>query len=149
VIHAAAPMLRSVLYVAEETTMRLDGVALEASRVLACEVPRSAVVRAAVIAWLDGAERRPREIVIQAIRAAAQRSAVPLLRYPQRWSGELVARLDRFAYEASRALACKVSRSVVVRVAVAGWLDIEHASPDVVTQAIRAALVRRGRKAKA
>jgi predicted transcriptional regulator len=142
-------MRRNVLYVGDEMTARLDGLAGDASRVLGREVSRSAVIRAAVTAWLDDADRGRLPGVLQAIRVATQRSAEPLRRYPQRWSEELAARLDRFAREASRTLGCKVSPSMIVRVAVAVWLDAEHASPDVVTQAIGAALVRRGRKAKA
>ena len=44
--------------------------------------------------------------------------------------------------------ACRVSRSAVVRVAIAEWLDVAIAAPAVVTEAICVALVRRGRKAK-
>jgi predicted transcriptional regulator len=138
----AAPLLRDMLRVTQEMTVRLDQLAFDASRTLACEVSRSAVVRAAVTAWLDGADHWQPSIVTQAIQAATQRSAAPLRRYPARWSAELATRLERFAHER------KLSRSVVVRVAVVRWLDAALASPDIVTQAIRAALVRRGRKAK-
>jgi predicted transcriptional regulator len=144
----SAPLVRDVLHVDEETTAPLDRLARVTSRALACEVSRSAVVRAAVIAWLDGAERGPLGVVLDAIRAAARRSAVRLRRFPQRWPAALAARLDRFARRASSALACKVSRSVVVRVAIPVWLDAAIASPAAATEAIRAVLVRRGRKAK-
>jgi predicted transcriptional regulator len=144
----SARLVREVLHVDKTTTAPLDELARVTSRVLAREVSRSAVVRAAVIAWLDGAESGPLVVVTAAIRAAAQRSAVRLRRSPQRWPEELAARLDRFARSASSALACKVSRSVVVRAAIPVWLDAAIASPAVVTEAIRVALVRRGRKAK-
>ena len=144
----SAPLVRDVLHVAEEMTARLDELARETSRALARQVSRSAVVRAAVLAWLDGADRERLGGAAEAIRAAARRSAVRLRRYPQRWSEELAARLEAFARRASAVLACKVSRSVVVRVAVAVWLDAAPASPAVVTEAIRAELVPRGRKAK-
>jgi predicted transcriptional regulator len=144
----SASLVREVLHVDATTTAPLDDLARVTSRALAREVSRSAVVRAAVLAWLDGAERGPLVVVIDAVRVAAQRSAVRLRRYPQRWPEELAARLDRFARSAGRALACKVSRSAVVRVAIAVWLDAAQASPAVVTEAIRVALVRRGRKAK-
>ncbi len=142
----SAPLQRDVLHLASEMLARVDELAHEAGRALAREVSRSAVVRAAVIAWLDGAERGPLGSVTAAIRAAAHRSTVRLRRYPQRWPEELAARLDRFKRSAGRALACKVSRSVVVRVAVAVWLDAAPTAPAVVTEAIRAALVPRGRK---
>lgn len=144
----SAPLMRDVLHVDETTMAPLDDLARVTSRALAREVSRSAVVRAAVIAWLDGAERGSLGVVAAAIRAAAHRSTVNLRRYPQRWPEELSARLDRFARRASRALACKVSRSAVVRVAISVWLDAAPTSPAVVTEAIRVALVRRGRKAK-
>jgi len=144
----SAPLVRDVLHVAKEMTTRLDELARETSRVLAREVSRSAVVRAAVIAWLEGAERRSVVVVMEAIRVASQRMEVRLRRYPQRWPDEVRARLDRIVRSARHALACKVSRSVVVRVAITVWLDAAPASPVVVTEAIRAALVPRGRKAK-
>jgi predicted transcriptional regulator len=144
----SAPLVRAVLRVDAMTTAPLDELARVTSLVLAREVSRSAVVRAAVIAWLDGAERGPLGVVLDAIRAAAQRSAKRLQRFPQRWPAALAARLDRFARSASCALACKVSQSVVVRVAIPVWLDAAIASPAAATEAIRAVLVRRGRKAK-
>jgi predicted transcriptional regulator len=125
---------------------RLDDLAREVARVLAREVSRAAVVRAAVKAWLDIAESRPPDFMSQAILAATKRPAAPLLRYPQRWPAALRDRLDQFARSSKRALACNVSRAVIVRVAVAAWLDAAGASPAVVTEAIRAALVPRGRK---
>ncbi len=143
-----APLVRDVLHVAEEMTTRLDELARATSRALAREVSRSAVVRAAVLAWLDAADRERLGGAAEAIRAAARRSAVRLRRYPQRWPEELAARLEAFARRASVVLACKVSRSVVVRVAVAVWLDVAPESPAVVTEAIRAELVPRGRRAK-
>jgi predicted DNA-binding protein len=144
----SAPLMRDVLRVAEEMTARLDELARVTSRVLAREVSRSAVVRAAVIAWLDGADRERLDGAAEAIRTAAKRSAVRFRRYPQRWPEALAARLEAFARRASSVLACKVSRSAIVRVAVAVWLDAAPASPAVVTEAIRAELVPRGRKAK-
>ena len=96
----------------------------------------------------EGAERRSVVVVMEAIRVASQRSDVRFRRYPQRWSDEVRARLDRVVLSARLALACKVSRSVVVRVAIAVWLDDARASPAAVMEAIRAELVPRGRKAK-
>ena len=143
----SAPLVRDVLHVAKEMTTRLDELARETSRVLAREVSRSAVVRAAVHAWLDGADRERLGGAAEAIRAAAKRSAVRLRRYPQRWSEALATRLEAFVCRARAVLACKVSRSAIVRVAVAVWLDAAPASPAAVTEAIRAELVPRGRKA--
>jgi predicted transcriptional regulator len=142
----SAPLRRDLLHLASEMLTRLDELAREVGRALAREVSRAAVVRAAVTAWLDVAESRPPDFMGQAIRAATKRPAEPLLRYPQRWPAALRDRLDQFARSSTRALACKVSRSAVVRVAIAVWLDAAGASPAVATEAIRAALVSRGRK---
>ena len=144
----SAPLVRDVIHVPEEMTARLDALARVTSCALAREVSRSAVVRAAVIAWLESAERRSVVVVMEAIRVASQRMEVRLRRYPQRWPDEVRGRLDRVVRSARLALACNVSRSVVVRVAIAVWLDAAAASPVVVTEAIRAELVPRGRKAK-
>jgi hypothetical protein len=144
----SAPLVRDVLHVAEEMTTRLDELARVTSRVLAREVSRSAVVRAAVLAWLDGADRVRLGVVAEAIRAEARRSAVRLRRCPLRWSEALAARLEAFVRRVRAVLTCKVSRSAIVRVAVAVWLDAAPASPAAVTEAIRAELVPRGRKAK-
>ena len=144
----SAPIVRDVLHVPEEMTARLDDLARVTSRALAREVSRSAVVRAAVLAWLDGAECVPLGVVTDAIRAARRRPLARHRRYPQRWSRELAARLERFARSASASLTCKVSRSAVVRVAITAWLDAALTSPVRMTEAIRAELVPRGRKAK-
>lgn len=144
----SAPLRREVLHVESETLARLDEHARQAGHALACEVSRAAVVRAAVTAWLDVAERRPLDFMSQAIRAATKRPTAPFLSYAQRWPVALYKRLDQFACSSKRALACKVSRAAIVRVAIVVWFDIAGASPAVVTEAIRAALVPRGRKAR-
>ena len=136
------PLVRDMLYVPEEMTARLDALAL------ACKVPRSAVVRAAVIAWLKGAEHWVVGVVMEAIRVASQRMGVRLRRYSQRWPEEVRVRLNRVVNRAGLALPCKVSLSVVVRVAIAVWFDGARVSPAWVTEANRAAQVPRGRKAK-
>jgi predicted DNA-binding protein len=142
----SAPLQRDMLRLASEMLARLDELAGATGRALACEVSRAAVVRAAVTAWLDVAESRPLDFVSQALRAAAKRPAARFQLYPQRWPAALYDRLDRFARSSKRALACNVSRAAIVRVAVAVWLDAGPAVPAVVTEAIRAALVPRGRK---
>lgn len=143
-----APLRRDVVRLDGEIVARLDELARATGRALACEVSRSAVVRAAVTAWLDVAESRPLDFMSQAIRAAAKCQATHFQHYSQRWPTALAVRLDQFARSSTRALACRVSASALVRVAVAVWLDAAPASPAVVTEAIRAALVPRGRKAR-
>ncbi len=141
----SAPLVRHVLHVTEGMTAQLDELARATSRALAREVSRSVVARAAVLAWLDGADRERLGGAADAIRAAARPSTARLRRYPQRWPGGLAERVEAFARRASAVLACKVSRSAVARVAIAVWLDAALASPALVTEAIRAELVPRGR----
>jgi hypothetical protein len=56
-------------------------------------------------------------------------------------------RLDELAGVASAALQREVPRSAVVRAALGAWLDaIDDADPAQLIEAIRASLVKRGRK---
>jgi hypothetical protein len=56
-------------------------------------------------------------------------------------------RLDEIAELAGTVLQCDVSRAAVVRAAVQGWLTSNaHIHPDQLVAAIRAAMVKRGRK---
>lgn len=70
-----------------------------------------------------------------------------LSRNVMRFSRGTVARLDRIAVDASRALRCSVSRATVARAAVATWLDAgEQGDPADTFAEIGAAIVKRGRK---
>ena len=56
-------------------------------------------------------------------------------------------RLDDLASRASTALQCEVSRSAVLRAAIDAWLAaIDHVDPAQLIEAIRASLIKRGRK---
>ena len=56
-------------------------------------------------------------------------------------------RLDEIAELAGEILACEVSRAAVVRAAVQAWLTTSAGGhPDVLIEAIRGAMVKRGRK---
>ena len=80
-IHAAirsdTPLYPHVQHWPEEMATRLDTLARKAGRALRCEVSRSAVVRAALTVWLGDAERRPTQLVAQAIRASRVTLAQP------------------------------------------------------------------------
>lgn len=56
---AAEPLQRDVLHLPSELVARIDHRASEASALLGCEVPREAVVRAAVAAWIRATDARP------------------------------------------------------------------------------------------
>lgn len=63
-------LLRCVLRLPGDTLDRVDELAGAASVALFCDVPRAAVVRAALTAWLDIADEVNPEQVIEAIRVA-------------------------------------------------------------------------------
>ncbi len=63
-------LLRSVLRFPPATQDRLDQLAELASAALDCEVPRAAVVRAAVCAWLASNETADPAELIEEIRAS-------------------------------------------------------------------------------
>ncbi len=147
---AALRLHRAPLFWSEEMIQALDRLAGEASRALVLDVSRSAVVRAAVGAWLADVARQPPQVVLQKIGAAARRSAVPLsARYAVRWPKAIKAHLVRLASLAARDLARQVRPGAVIRAAVGAWLaDVARRPPQVVFEEIRAARVRRGRKAR-
>lgn len=61
----------------------------------------------------------------------------------------MVERLDEVAEVASDVLHRKVSRSAVVRAALQAWIDAAGASdPEMFIEAIKASMVKRGRKPK-
>ena len=139
-----------MLFWPEELIEHLDRITKEATQALAVEVPRAAVVRAAITAWLTNVQQRPPNQMLQEIEAATRRSAIPLRRrHPTRWPDEMSAQLAQLATLAARELGCQVPPGAVVRAAVRGWLaDLALRSPDVVMKEVRAAMVKRGRKAK-
>lgn len=140
----AAPLLLDVLHLPAEMIPRLDRRVHEARALLACEVDRAAVVRAAVAAWLADAEERPLDIIHQAIRSSLL--AEPALKHlSQHWPPEMAARLDGIATTAARALGRAVSRSAVVRAALFFWLaEAEERPASIVARAIGAMLVKHG-----
>lgn len=63
-------LLRCVLRLPGDMLDRVDELASVASVALVCDVPRAAVVRAALTAWLDAADERNPKHIIEAIRVA-------------------------------------------------------------------------------
>lgn len=140
----AAPSLLDVLHLPAEMIRRIDQRAQEARALISGEVDRGAVVRAAVAAWFVDAKERPADILHQAIRASLQ--AEPSLKQlPQYWPPEMAARLSQLATTTARALGREVTRSAVIRAALAFWLDAAEERPaSIVACAIEAAIVKRG-----
>jgi hypothetical protein len=67
-----------------------------------------------------------------------------------RFEPECQDRLDEIADFAGTILQCEVSRAAVVRAAVQAWLTANAGiRPEQVVEAIRAAMMKRGRKARA
>lgn len=74
-------------------------------------------------------------------------AAARLSRKVMRFSRGTIARLERIARDASRALRFNVSVSAVARAAVATWLDAaDQGDPADTFAEISAAIVKRGRK---
>ena len=72
---------------------------------------------------------------------------INLLRCVLRLPGDTLDRIDEIASVASVALVCDVSRAAVIRAALTAWLDIaDEADPTHMIEAIRVAMVKRGRK---
>lgn len=142
-----SPLLVDVLDLPAAMFTRIDRRAQEARALLARDVDRAAVVRAAVATWFTDAEERPLDIVHQSIRASLQANCA-LQRLRQRWPPEMAAHLDRIATTAARALGREVSRSAVVRAALVFWLaDAEERPAMIVARAIDAAIVKHSGKA--
>jgi hypothetical protein len=92
----SAPLQRDVVHVADEMIARLDELARAKSRALTREVSRSAVERAAVLAWLDGAERGPLGVglALHASRPCFVQKHAPTAASRHRWSGAHACRTN-------------------------------------------------------
>lgn len=74
---------------------------------------------------------------------------IDLLRCVLRLPGHTLDRIDELARVASVALRRDVPRAAVVRAALTGWLDsADESNPKQIIEAIRAAMLTRGRKAR-
>ena len=72
---------------------------------------------------------------------------IDLLRCVLRLPGDTLDRIDEIASVASVALVCNVSRAAVIRAALTTWLDLaDEVDPKQIVEAIRVAIVKRGRK---
>jgi predicted transcriptional regulator len=72
-----------------------------------------------------------------------------LLRCVLRLPDDMLERVDEIASVASVALVCDVSRAAVIRAALTTWLDLaDEIDPKQMIEAIRVAMVKRGRKAR-
>jgi hypothetical protein len=76
-------------------------------------------------------------------------TAIDLVRCVMRLPTVTVDRLDRLAAMASLTLRCDVPRAAVIRAVLESWLDAEEdRDPAPIIEAIRSALIKRGRKAQ-
>ena len=74
---------------------------------------------------------------------------IHLLRCVLRRPDNTVDRIDELASVASVALVCDVSRAAVIRAAITAWLDAaDERNPKLIVEAIRVAMIKRGRKAR-
>ena len=136
------PLHRDVLYLSPELVSRIDRHAGEAGALLGREVSREEVVRDAVTEWLRAIDTRLTAVEFEAIHQSI-RPMAELKAHPQRWTKAVAMQLDLIANTAGRALVCEVSRSTVVRAALAATLeDAEPARPkEDAAEEIRTAFV--------
>ena len=140
-----APLWNKQIQLSDALLARIDQRAQEAHDRLARKVTRSAVIRAALVAWLEDAGRLSLEAVIQQITVVRRSEGpVPHRLHAQYWPEEMARRIAEIADEAQRALGRHVSPGLVVRIALAWWFKDADQTPEVVVQAIGAALLKPG-----
>ena len=150
--NAAASMHRCAVYVPHTMLPRLDKLASEAGRLLGMGVvvSRAALVRAALAPWIDKVEPLPVMAVVEEVRRAAP--AIGTRRHKSKlgWPKDMGRRLDKLREQLGGELLFHAAegRSALVLAALTPWLDDAERELSAVLEAIRAAVVKRGRKPK-
>jgi hypothetical protein len=127
---------------------RLDALARKVARLMKCDVTRATLVRAALLSWLARVDQAPPTETLQETYKAAPLVGTRLHRCKPTWSKALNERLD----EVGARLGVKLShsaegvRSALVLAALRSWLPNAEDEPLKALDAIRAGIVRRGRK---
>lgn len=150
--NAAASMHRCAVYVPQTMIPRLDKIASEAGRLLGegVKVSRAALVRAALAPWIDKVKDLSVLDVLEEIRRAAPALGTRRHKSKLGWPREMSGRVD----ELRKRLGGKVhlhaaeGRSALVLAALTPWLDDADRELSTALEAIRAAVVKRGRKPK-
>jgi len=129
---------------------RLDKIASEAGRLLGegVVVSRSALVRAALAPWIDKVKDLSVMDVLEEIRRAAPAFGTRRHKSKLGWPREMIRRLDELREKLGGKLLFHAAegRSALALAALTPWLDDAERELSAVLEAIRAAIVKRGRK---
>ncbi len=127
---------------------RLDALARKAARLTKCDVTRATLFRAALLHWLARVDHASPSDTLQEIYKAAPLVGTRLHRCKPTWSKALNRRLDgigaRLGVKLSHCAAG--ARSALILTALRSWLPAAEDEPLKALDAIRAGLVKRGRK---
>jgi predicted DNA-binding protein len=146
---AAAKLRRCSLDLPNVMRERVDALARRAGTSLGCEVSHAAIIRAALVTWLSRVEDLSVHETIQEIRRAAPPVGTLLHRNMFALPPSLLLSLDHLWTGLGRNLFRNTieGRSAVVLPALATFLDDAERQPGTAFEAIRTAIVKRGRKA--
>jgi hypothetical protein len=150
--NAAANLHRCAVYLPQTMLPRLDKIASDAGRLLGVgvEVSRAGLVRAALTPWIDKVELLSVMAVAEEVRRAAP--AIGTRRHKSKlgWPKDMVRRLDKLREQLGGELLFHAAegRSALVLAALTPWLDDAERELSAMLEAIRAAVVKRGRKPK-
>jgi hypothetical protein len=127
---------------------RLDALARKARRLMKCDVTRATLFRAALLPWLARVDRASPTDTLQEICKAAPLVGTRLHRCKPTWSKALNGRLAEIGAQLGVKLSHSVAgvRSALVLAALRSWLPTAEDQPRKAFEAIRAGLVKRGRK---
>ena len=122
----------------------------KAGKALGCKVSHSALIRAALLPWVNKAEHGPVTDTHEAIRRAEpahgtrQRSSKPA------WSNELNDAIDKLRRRLGGVILAQAAngRTALLRAALTSLLEVDEREPPAALDVIRAGLVKYGRKPK-
>ena len=127
---------------------RIHKLALDAGRVLDCEVSHAALFRAALLPWIEKAEGSSLVNTHEEIRRVAPPHGTLLQRYKPAFPKELSVKLDRLRKDLGGAL-CRYAgegRSALVLAALTPLLEAADRDLGAALKGIRVGIVKRGRK---
>ncbi len=149
----SATLQRYTVDIPKAMIVRLDALAREARRLMNRDVTRAALFRAALLPWLARVETVDQGSLtdtLQEIYRAAPLIGTRLYRSRPTWSKELTQRLDQLKARLGVTLSNSAVdvRSALVLAALKSWLPTAEDQPLKALDAIRAGLVKRGRRPK-
>ena len=146
--HRAAMMRRCTFSIPTAMGERIHKLALDAERLLDCEVSHAALFRAALIPWIEKAEGSSLVNTHEEIRRAAPPDGTLLQRCKPAFPRELTVKLDRLRKKLGGEL-CRHAvegRSALALAALTPWLEDANRDLGAALEGIRVGIVKRGRK---